>query len=316
MGLAERLLDNSIAELSCTRGSVDLKFKKRRFVHLDAVCRFNHNIFVEQFLCHLFFPLSIFYVRYYYGNVATYNQVFTNCRSRAWLWQIISHAYWILFVLFFWKRSELNEAGITTEEFVSAMMAGIIFRGMVASKYASLSEEEYKLYLATEDRDEIVDLRNQLQLNTGWMGIDVERMAYESELALTRLGIYRDECNIPKFHISAQETPKWVALLGDHRHLLKKDDEMIEKGASMGSTTIEAPELMSVLFHISRNDVRYKHVKSPLSPNHVKSLCIQVQAIYIYFTMCSHFLSLSLFVYINMCVEAIKNFRAARWCSR
>lgn len=268
MGLAERLLSNSIAELSSTRHGVDRfnldhlkKEENRRFVHSDATCRFNYNIFIEQFLCHLFFPLSVLYLRYKYGKTAPHNQIFSNYGVKTVFWQFISHLYWILIVVYICKRSELNSNGITDEEFVSTIMAGIIFRGMVASKYGSLSSDEYHAYLLIENHDEIIDLRIQLQLITGWMGIDVNRMKYESELAFTRLGIYRDECQIPKFNIKSQELPKWMFLLDKHSEIVKREDD--------GSLTIDSTDLMSVFFDISKNNVR-KYIYIYISKHSVR----------------------------------------------
>mmetsp|Transcript_20915 Transcript_20915/g.27200 ORF Transcript_20915/g.27200 Transcript_20915/m.27200 type:complete len:426 (+) Transcript_20915:384-1661(+) len=119
-----------------------------------------------------------------------------------------------------------------------------MYRGMVASKYASLSRLEYETYLGNENKDEVLDFRIQLQIITGWTYIDTPRMVYESELALTRLGIYRDQCIIPYFEISSKGSQKWYELLGHNSHMLKQTNNGL---------TIEIPSFMAACFEISTN---------------------------------------------------------------
>mmetsp|Transcript_20906 Transcript_20906/g.27173 ORF Transcript_20906/g.27173 Transcript_20906/m.27173 type:complete len:127 (+) Transcript_20906:384-764(+) len=122
-----------------------------------------------------------------------------------------------------------------------------MYRGMVASKYASLSRLEYETYLGNENKDEVLDFRIQLQIITGWTYIDTPRMVYESELALTRLGIYRDQCIIPYFEISSKGSQKWYELLGHNSHMLKQTNNGL---------TIEIPSFMAACFEISTNKVK------------------------------------------------------------
>jgi hypothetical protein len=82
-----------------------------------------------------------------------------------------SHWYWILAFLLVIFHTQLNEAGITTTECFITFAAGAVFRLVIAVRYASLTIEEYMDFLQEPDIAVATELRNQMQLLTGWMQV-------------------------------------------------------------------------------------------------------------------------------------------------
>jgi len=117
-----------------------------QFIHEDNVARLSVGIFVEQLAVHLLFPLSVPYIYQKYGPQAPVNQLFYG-ENQTWLFAFINHLYWVLPVVFLVMRKELNEGGITDDEFLCVMFGGLVYRAVVASKYASLTDAEYLRYL-------------------------------------------------------------------------------------------------------------------------------------------------------------------------
>jgi len=75
-----------------------------------------------------------------------------------------SHCYWILAVLFCLFDGELTTAGISRTEFFVALAAGGVYRLIIASRYASLTAEEYVDFLKEQNQSVVAELRSQMQL--------------------------------------------------------------------------------------------------------------------------------------------------------
>ena len=152
--------------------------RARAYAHTTAATQINFSVLIEQWLVHMLFPISLIYLQKTYGARASYNQLFDISSGGPFV--LIAHLYWILPVLFLVFRKQLNENGITNSEFAVTMMAGAVYRLVVASKYASLTKAEYLRFLKLTSDEELHEMRTLMQLISGWMSVDVPQCARKS----------------------------------------------------------------------------------------------------------------------------------------
>jgi len=103
------------------------------------------------------------------------------------------------------------------------MAAGAVYRLVIASKYASLTDAEYHRYISCENEHAMNEMRVQLQLITGWSRVDLPFFAHEASLAVQRIGIKPDAPSKPCFRICRRSAENWVRLLGPYAKVLKTE---------------------------------------------------------------------------------------------
>ena len=154
------------------------KDRARAYAHTTAATHMNFSVLIEQWLVHMCFPISLLYLKKKYGPRASYNQLLDISSGGPFV--LIAHLYWILPVLFLVFRKQLNESGITNSEFAVTMMAGAVYRLVVASKYATLTKAEYLRFLTLTSDEEAHEMRTLMQLISGWMSVDIPQCARKS----------------------------------------------------------------------------------------------------------------------------------------
>jgi len=171
-------------------------------MHNDGISRFDLIIFLEQLAVQCLFPLSYLYVYFIYGPQAIRIQNFSLWFQVSNPFGLAANAFHILPWVYFFKAEELKEGGITFAEVAAVMMAGFVFKCMVASKYASLGKAEYLRVLGETNPVAADENMKELQLLTGWLTLDLAHMIHEAELAFARMGLYNGDCET-RFRIPA-----------------------------------------------------------------------------------------------------------------
>ena len=219
-------------------------------IHEDGVPRFDPFIFLEQLAVQCLFPLSYPYVHLTYGPQAVVTQVF-DLRSQFAPAGFAVNAFWILPWVYYLNRDELNEGGISVAEMAAVMMAGFVFRCVIASKYASLGKAEYLRFLGETDPVVVGEYRKQMQLLTGWLSLDLVHMVHEAELSFARMGLYVGNCET-RFRIPRTDIWKWSKLLGEeHRALL--ENVCVPSGSCSDDICIEASGLLGIAYTASHS---------------------------------------------------------------
>ena len=222
---------------------------KRIHMHNDGIPRFDPIIFLEQLAVQCLFPLSYLYVYFIYGPQAIRIQNFSLWFQVSNPFGLAANAFHILPWVYFFKAEELKEGGITFAEVAAVMMAGFVFKCMVASKYASLGKAEYLRVLGETNPVAADEYMKELQLLTGWLTLDLAHMIHEAELAFARMGLYNGDCET-RFRIPRAEIWKWAKLVREeHRALLEK--VCVPSRSCSDVVCIEASGLLGLAFTAS-----------------------------------------------------------------
>jgi len=76
-----------------------------------------------------------------------------------------------------------------------------MLRLVIASKYASLTHEEYYNFMTCEDPVLTLEYQKNLQLVTGWLSVDIGFCSHEANLSLSRMGSYQIMMKIHHHHV-------------------------------------------------------------------------------------------------------------------
>lgn len=157
--------------------SRDLRREDEVDVQIAVDLRLRLEVFVEMFLVHVFFPLSLPIFAWRRGMQAVYNVQLIRWKrdyKSYFNWMAIRIVYdstWIMFwwiiVGYIWKRDELAREDITFAEMFQPLMLVLSHRAMVSVKYGTMSPKELQLYF-TVDRDRALAYNERIQLLSGW----------------------------------------------------------------------------------------------------------------------------------------------------
>jgi hypothetical protein len=232
-------MKNALLVKNALKALVSKNGKDKKYLYKTSHPTFNLGVFFEQFLVQLFNPLSRIYLYRRYGKQAVWNQF--NKITTAY--QCIMHIFWISALFYVIFRDELTNGGITPAEVGISYMAAIMFRFVVASKYASLTREEYLTFMMCDDYDVAQQYQFNMQLNTGWLSVDIGFCAHEANLALGRMGFIAGWSNPPCFEISNDLLPFWRSILGDSCQVLHTR----ECSKSKKAVNVDVADLMALI---------------------------------------------------------------------
>lgn len=134
-------------------------------------------------------------------------------------------------------------------------MAAIMFRLVVASKYASMTHTEYMTFLMCEDENLATEYQHNMQLNTGWLSIDIGFCAHEANLALSRMGFIHGWSSPPCFEIDTDLLPYWGSLLGESGQVLHTR----ECSKSKKNVNVDVADLMALVVSACDHKVSLIH---------------------------------------------------------
>jgi hypothetical protein len=128
------------------------------------------DVFVRQFCYHAFAPFSIPFLIYFEGWKMNHVQKHLD-------WDPINVYFNIIMPCVFWSligsvvafSDQLEAQGISLGEIIVALGVVLTHRGMVSSKYAMLSPQEYARLRACPNRETGRRWQDELQIISGWM---------------------------------------------------------------------------------------------------------------------------------------------------
>jgi hypothetical protein len=186
------------------------------FIYQSSEPVFVWEHLVEQFLVHVFVPFSFPYLYKRYGWQTVRNQF-----GSAVPVVLLMCLYWVIIILLILNYEYLSNHGVSGAEVGVSLMGATFFRLAVATKYSSMTPEEYIKFITCKDSELFKQYQKNAQLITGWLSIDMSFCAHEATLALHRMGFMPGSSEPPPcFEISTSEILNWSSVLGEHSAVL------------------------------------------------------------------------------------------------
>jgi len=172
---------------------MEATYDLRTAIIFDGISsQFHIDIFLIQFLAHIFLPVVFFLPKYGVNQGFRLNAAWTT-------WYAIYYNY-LPPILVYAMVISYSLVGTDIELVEGAVFLPLIFflqhRFMVACKYATLTRSEYERFSCSEDFMRALLYLNQTQLFSGWLHLDTQVMQYELGAASVRIGSRIDELSI------------------------------------------------------------------------------------------------------------------------
>ena len=169
-------MEMSITNKSSNTKTTNSKRKCHDLIYDSIKIEFNFEVFIWEFMLHLTFPFMIFFCK----------NIHCHKFSSTLPYDILNQ--WILPIAFVTMVLSYSFATVSVEgEMLNPAFFYIFHKAMIAFKYATLSEGEYKR-ITTCTLDEIIDeYQNQMQLITGWLDVYPAFVDYELDASARRM---------------------------------------------------------------------------------------------------------------------------------
>jgi hypothetical protein len=241
--LTERVITDELSPTSPVKNALKNFVESTRgeipkYLYQSSTPCFHYDVLLEQFLVQVFNPLSRIYLAKRYGYQAVKNQFSGGVQP----W---THLYWIVGLFYLVFRDQLNQGGITDSEVGISFFAGTMLRLTIATKYASMSPDEYKMFMMCDDFERAQEYQQHTQLNTGWLSVDIPFCAHEANLALGRMGFHLGTTLPPCFEVKCDQIGTWKSILGESSTVLHtRQTEFNPKNAAVN---VDVADLMALI---------------------------------------------------------------------